>query len=315
MYRLRPCEDRDFDRIAEIRNCILPEPATAEEIRQRDAINTGDPTQTFQRWVAVDGDDQVHGYGFFEHQSWMADGFWSISASVHPESRGRGVGTLIFAAMQKEALDRGATKLEAWCRGTDDHSFAWLERRGYYLDRQRTEAVLYLDQWDGTPFEGDVARVAESGIRLVGLDQIDSDALYQSMYECDKETSPDVPAFNGEGFPSYEQWLREYTEDPTGKFFALAFDGDRVVGMSITYYPKHPAGAVHTGYTATLRAYRSRGIALALKVMTINRAKADGCPRMRTNNDPDNPSMLAVNRKLGYQFVPGPRRLYREIQA
>lgn len=30
---------------------------------------------------------------------------------------------------------------------------------------------------------------------------------------------------------------------------------------------------------------------------------------MRTNNDPDNPAMLAVNARLGYRLVSGPRRM------
>ena len=65
--------------------------------------------------------------------------------------------------------------------------------------------------------------------------------------------------------------------------------------------------------TGVDRAYRSRHIALALKVQSICFAKAFGADSIRTHNDSQNGPMLAINRKLGYQPRPGEYRLIKRV--
>jgi hypothetical protein len=57
--------------------------------------------------------------------------------------------------------------------------------------------------------------------------------------------------------------------------------------------------------TGVDRTYRGRKIAKALKLLTIRYAKAYGATAIRTNNDSENGTMLAINRKLGYRPQPG----------
>lgn len=59
---------------------------------------------------------------------------------------------------------------------------------------------------------------------------------------------------------------------------------------------------MHTGVD---REYRGRGIALALKLLTIRRSRALGATYLRTNNDSENAPILHINRKLGFQPIPG----------
>jgi len=54
-------------------------------------------------------------------------------------------------------------------------------------------------------------------------------------------------------------------------------------------------------FTGTRRAYRGRGLALAVKLASINWAAANGITRLLTYNDATNAPMLAVNARLGYQ--------------
>ena len=55
--------------------------------------------------------------------------------------------------------------------------------------------------------------------------------------------------------------------------------------------------------TGTRRAYRGRGLALAVKLASIEWAAANGITRMLTFNDATNAPMLAVNRRLGYEPI------------
>jgi RimJ/RimL family protein N-acetyltransferase len=60
-------------------------------------------------------------------------------------------------------------------------------------------------------------------------------------------------------------------------------------------------------FTGTLRAYRGRGLALAVKLASIRWAREHGITSMSTHNDETNAAMLAINRRLGYR--PAGRRV------
>ena len=61
---------------------------------------------------------------------------------------------------------------------------------------------------------------------------------------------------------------------------------------------------LHTGLTGVLREYRKKGVALALKLRSLELAQAMGAPRVSTWNESNNKGMLAINEKLGYQKEP-----------
>jgi len=60
-------------------------------------------------------------------------------------------------------------------------------------------------------------------------------------------------------------------------------------------------------FTATGREYRGRGLALAVKLASTRWAAEHGITQLVTTNDETNASMLAVNRRLGYE--PAGRRV------
>lgn len=86
-----------------------------------------------------------------------------------------------------------------------------------------------------------------------------------------------------------------------------------MVGVTFLHLPTVEDAGAGVGYTAVYREHSGRGIALALKVVSTNEAAARGVLHVRTNSDPDNPSMLAVNGKMGFVLVPGPRRLKKRV--
>ncbi len=309
MFAIRPCENRDYERVAWIHNAIQPEPQTPEEFQEDDELVRSKAGSVLVRVVAEDEEGQVIGYGFAEHAPWMPPDRWSIEAMVHPSARGRGAGQAIFEHVRQLALEGGAARFESWCRGDDEASLAWAGRRGFKVDRQRTESVLDLTTADLSRFDGVLDEVEAGGIRLATVTDVD-DALLHQMWELDVATSRDIPIHDPEEgdqpFDVYQAFWREHKGE---KIVALAFDGDRVVGISMLFPSRTPGAGAYTGFTGVYREYRGRKIALAVKLLTIREAIARGIPHMRTNNDPDNPAMLAVNAKLGYRLVPGPYRL------
>ena len=72
-------------------------------------------------------------------------------------------------------------------------------------------------------------------------------------------------------------------------------------------------GRLYQRITAIDPAYRGRGIALALKLKTIEYGRAHGYSHIRTAVESNNPSMLAINRKLGFEQREGLALLERAL--
>jgi GNAT superfamily N-acetyltransferase len=121
------------------------------------------------------------------------------------------------------------------------------------------------------------------------------------------EASADIPNEDFEAIP-LDEWVREYWRVPTiddDASLAAFVDGNLVAATMIRL--DRPSGRAHNNLTGTLRAYRGRGLATALKSHSLHRAAALGATIAVTDNDETNTAMLAVNAKLGYR--PFARRL------
>lgn len=135
----------------------------------------------------------------------------------------------------------------------------------------------------------------------------------RGMYAVEAATVPDIPTSTEGHVQTWEEWLAEFNDGSAGKIVALALDGPRVVGWSGLSLPRVAGAGGHTDFTGVLREYRERGLAVALKLLVIQSALARGVPFMTTTVDPENRSMLAVNAKLGYRLMPGPRWLKKAL--
>lgn len=138
------------------------------------------------------------------------------------------------------------------------------------------------------------------------------EGLLRGVYEVESLASRDEPGFEGHT-PCWDEWRDEFLQSAGIKLVALALDGDHVVGTSQVSLPQVPGAGAHTNFTGVLRDYRGRGLALALKFLTMEAVHARGIPTMTATNDSSNLPMLAVNRKLGYQIMPRPRRLKKVL--
>jgi GNAT superfamily N-acetyltransferase len=308
-WRLRPVGPNDYEAVTNIRNQVRPEPMTTAEMIEADRARMAEPN--YIRLVA-ELDGRVIAHGWTGANEGLPEGMAGIGIQVDRAHRGQGVGESLLLALEEHTLAKGVQAVETMIRGEDDASYEWAVKRRYSLYRQRTEAILDVPAFDWRPFAGAVERAAGTGVTFLGHDWPLPEPLLRGAYEVDKVTTPDVPGYGDVAFPEYEKWAAEMAPFFARTYFMLAMDGERVVGLSTLEMSAQGDGA-NTGLTAVLREYRGRGIALALKLQTIAEAQRRGLVRMRTNNDPDNPPMLAINRKLGYVFIPGPRRMRKSL--
>jgi GNAT superfamily N-acetyltransferase len=82
----------------------------------------------------------------------------------------------------------------------------------------------------------------------------------------------------------------------------VAYAGDQIAGFTTT--GKRKDRDAWTWMTGTAREHRGRGVARALKVEALTRAKRKGLRAMGTTNDEPNKAMRGINAKLGYQMLP-----------
>ncbi|MGG4107132.1 GNAT family N-acetyltransferase [Paenibacillus lautus] len=93
----------------------------------------------------------------------------------------------------------------------------------------------------------------------------------------------------------------------------IAKDGDRYIGV-VTLQQNEQTQAMYHEYTGVLPEYRGRRIALALKLLGIQTARACGVPYLRTHNDSMNVPMLRINRDLiGFRAEPGNYKMVHKL--
>ena len=128
----------------------------------------------------------------------------------------------------------------------------------------------------------------------------DTDGNRHRYYEADYRAAQDIPS---EDF--FEAWTEYEVEvfgneeyRPEGAYLAL--DGDQIIGVAhVMLDTEHDR--MENLFTGVLREYRGRGIAQAMKLLTIKYARQSGVSEILTENDSENAPILAVNGELGYK--------------
>src|SRR5262249_49005481 len=149
-------------------------------------------------------------------------------------------------------------------------------------------------------YDGAVERVEEGGLPIKTLAEIgmDNEPFLRSLHRMSFESARDIPSSEQLTEFPYDQWLRFMNAPgnaPEQTWVAL--DGDQPVGVA-TLSRRGDVSAFNN-YTGVARAYRGRGIAMALKLKTIEWARANGIEYIYTGNDVDNERMLSINIPLG----------------
>lgn len=313
---LRPLiPETDFTRLAELMNIVEPEPITAQVLHEW--LLSAPPERIRRRVMAVDGVDgqgYVVGFNDVGRNSWVGAGRFWLVVIVDPAWRQQGNGSWLFEDALRFAREQGATLLEAEVRDHLPASLRFAEQHGFTIDRHLYESTLDVTTFDERPFVGAIEAVEAQGIRFSTLaDMGNSLDAQRNLYEINRRYALDVPG-REQTFAPFERFRQQvfaadwYRAD--GQIVAL--DGDRWIGMSAVGYFEE-ANFMINNMTGVEPSYRGRGIASALKLLTIRCARRYGAAYIRTNNNSENAPILAINRKLGYQPQPGKYLMLRRL--
>lgn len=273
-----------------------------EELRFRDESNP--PHCRWERWVA-ESDGHVIGFaGYYQNPGSYHPRKFTLWLGIDPEWYGRGTGRRLYRQVLDAIELRDPLTLDAWTRDDMPCRVGFLERRGFVRDMLLWTSVLDLTGFDAARFGDAVPAVEAQGIQLrsvADLEGSDPD-VRGKMFDLWLELREDVPMPPGDQRSEvpYERWAQRHDRPefyPAGYFVAV--DGDRFVGTSQLWHSPWP-DTLRTGMTGVRRAYRRRGIALALKVHSLQFVRALGYRRVLTENESNNTGMLGINERLGF---------------
>ena len=216
--------------------------------------------------------------------------------------------TSMWQWVSSQAAATGSRVLEGYCGEDEPEMLEAMASAGFVRDRQERVWELDLNEHgDRLKQEAIEARtkVAQDGVKLLTVAEWDDPEALAKLHVLDGMTRNDMPSTFPNLPETFEDFARRVNspDRPPDRWW-IALDGDRPVAMSYLKFPP-VRGSVWTGYTASDREYRGRGIARAVKLQTLAQAAELKIPAVHTDNDSENAPMLHINEKLGYRARPG----------
>ena len=131
-------------------------------------------------------------------------------------------------------------------------------------------------------------------------------AAVRKAYELHAVARVDVPGLDPATPSPFERFEVEVLRAPYAlpEAYFIAIRDGRYVGESSLSKEGIDPTIIYQSLTGVLREERGKGIAMALKLKTVEYARAHGFRRIRTWNDSLNRPMLAINEALGFAKEP-----------
>jgi GNAT superfamily N-acetyltransferase len=284
VVEIRPAtSDADLTAWREIYMAVVPNEiaATVEQMR------SSSYAKHMRLLAEVDG--QVVGSGVAGPSDFPGAMF--VMPRVPPTLRRRGYGTALLRALLVHAATLDGRDV-AVSYVDDPDSLAFAERFGFREFDRQVEQVRPVGPDDAA----DVA--VPDGVRIVSVGQRPD--LWPVAYEViGKQAFADM-ALVTPITVTLEQWEQTWISDPDAMFLALA--GDEIVGSAGLILDTDQPQRAENALTVVRRDWRGRGVARALKLVTLAWAAGHDITEVYTWTQRGNDDMRALNERLGYVY-------------
>ncbi|MCX6048477.1 MAG: GNAT family N-acetyltransferase [Chloroflexi bacterium] len=310
MFHIRPFNytDQDYTAMVAVQAAIWPDrPDTVATCQHRDAVR--DKNYFFQRFV-VELETKIVAVGASSETAWLyRPGKYFIVADVHPAYERQGIGSALYDHLC-QALNQNAlppTMLVSSTREDKPQALRFLEKRNFAPVMRSPVSRLGVATFDLSKFAGLLDKVAASGLQIYSMAELAKvDANWQrQLYELDWECTQDEPLPDAPTRPPFEEYVNGIFEHPDflpGASFAV-LDNGQYVAMTTCHQNAAEPTMISTGFTGVLRTHRRRGLATAIKLLTIDYAQKNDFKTIETGNEENNP-MYGINLALGFQPKP-----------
>ena len=252
------------------------------------------------RWAYVQG---KFGYGYStlpDYDRFVIDG-----SSVHD---------VIYSFVLDYLTGHDPISLGTWTREDKVPFVDWLEANDFKLTMRSPESALDVSTFDFSHFDGVREQVAESGIDILQLSELQEEDpnWARKLYDLKIEIQADVPSHDPVTPEPFEQFMKGMSGPnflTDGWFIAIdrkEAPNDAIgpyIGLSSLGTSQGESDRLYTWLTGVRRAYRRRGIALAAKLHAIHYAQRRGITMIKTDNEENNP-MYQINLRSGFEPSP-----------
>jgi len=196
-------------------------------------------------WV-IEDDASPIAYGVLYPHGEIAD----LDCYVHPDRKGRGLGTWLLARGEERARERGLPKAHAWALAPDEDARRLFELRGFSEVRRYYRMLIDMD---AAPAEAEWPE----GFRVDTLSLEDAKAFYDAVNEAFADE------WNWVSQP-FERWLelRVHAPDVDLSLWFIVREGDEIAAVLRGDAHRFDSGWV--GVIGVRKPWRKRGLGLAL---------------------------------------------------
>jgi GNAT superfamily N-acetyltransferase len=314
----RPLLKQDCESVIALCSAVQPERVADTKVYlQRFDEPPLEASPFLRQWVAMSENDepdaaqQCIGYA----ACWLhLRQKYRIDLMVRADWRGRGVGSgmldRILASLQ--AIPAASLQARTW----DDwpESLQFLQRGGFVEIHRMVELRLNLRDADLSPFAQLPVRLMAQGVQFTTWwHQAEDEQFWAKLTDLQQAAAEGWPD------PDPDGEITRATEDQVRRMFAswrtrpeelfLAKVGEEYIGYTALGPDPGTPEVVGTGPTAVRPAHRGRGLATALKFLSLHHARRTGWQAAITRSA--NPAMIRVNEKFGFRRGRAEVRLVR----
>lgn len=259
-----------------------------------------------RRYVAI-VNSSIVGYAQFFQIPWLGktEHYWT-NIRVKPEYTAQGIGNQLYLQLMHDLQELHAARAWIGTHETILNGIQYLERRGFQEFIRSWPFMLDIRTFDLERYQAALERMVNQGITITTLAQEChcDPACMHKLYELHTLISRAIPLPEHPHPEPGLDWFERYSRALPEAYF-IAKHGSRYVGESSMQRLDHAPHELHQKTTGVHTDYRGSGIAVALKVATIQYALQQGYTHISTAVESNNPSMLAINAKLGFAKAPG----------
>lgn len=306
---IRLFEPSDYPQVAQLISTVWPEYAiTAQTLHY---LETRDPPYIHRgRLLAVSEGGQLLAQAYYSHMMGMYHPQnFDVRIEVHPDYRGQGIAQQLYPLLMEQLRQENAAILVCNTREDQAAGLHLLNKWGFQPSKSYWESRLDLKSFDFVPFEAYESPAGLAGLEISNLARLrQTDPLFLArLHDCYSEVRQDIPQPLPISPVSLDEFGQIVLENPhllpQAYLIARDLQTDQYVGLSTLWRADDPA-YFETGMTGVRRAYRRRGLALAMKLTNLRWAQAQGVAEIRTGNESNNRPMLAINERLGFVKQP-----------
>jgi GNAT superfamily N-acetyltransferase len=298
--------DRDFSQLSTWFSIF--EDAVMLEHRLRDWYDKHMETITAK--VAEDGHGYLLGFYWAELDKIVTDRI-NFDLYVEPEQRGRGLGSQLYADLLQVAKKEGIKTIQVRVKDIWPESRAFVERRGFVEIRHHFAMSLDLDKFDDRPYDPLLTRLEGEGFQFTSMQELgDTEDARRKLYKLNDTTAAStLGAECDRVWASFEDFQESVCKSdwykPAGQIVAIDSTTGVWAGMSaITRFEGNDYA--YNLFTGVDFPYRGRRLGQAVKVTALRFARQVlGVHEVRTHHNTQNPPMIAIDHKLGYERLSG----------